>query len=232
MPVVKRSQTIFGGEPFVQQVYCDSNGNFTIQLPKPVWESYGKRMVTGRTLEVVEKEFANAVALYHASKTTFNKVLLYEFQANCFILSAADRGKILNMDANASEEESGLEGSCLHKLNDMSFCCGTGLSLRVGVYQETVRVNPNGTTQYSYQGLPSVLLPPGIQQGSEIGFCPRGGVQAHNRLEWTENRERFFARLALALEELIVNLIDLTDKPEQLALRADAGDLRIGSSTN
>jgi len=227
MPVVKTSRIVFGGEPFTQRISCDSKGRFNALLPEPVWESNGGSKVSGATLEEVEKRFAAAVSLYQASKTSVNKVILYRFSTTCRILSAGGRKRILAADVDDGDAVN-LSTECLHSRDDISFAEGTSLSLCAGVYAESARVNPDGTVKYSYKELPSALLPPGIRPGS--GSCKLCGVaasQAGNRLDWTEQRERFFARLAVALEDLIVNLIDLTEEPARLAAMADTGVLKL-----
>lgn len=224
MPQVKTSKIYVGGVMFVRKVRCNAAGVFHISLPADVAEFVGFAEVTGSSLREAETAFDAVIVRFTEARTETRRVILYEFKATCRVVEPDE--ELLAKFGSGEEEPLGYpDGAYCVRFarDDISFCDGTALALQCGVYVETVVTARDGSKRYRYKPEVSKYIPPGLcrlQSGSRTGPYNSPLV---NRLDWTEQRELFFAKLGLALEALICRLDQLTSDPGKLIELADKG---------
>jgi hypothetical protein len=200
MPVVKTDTFLFEGKDgprqFKRQVQCDTKGRFSINLPTEVAEVLGVGVACGRTMDDAFREWKDLLIKYKATQTASRKVILYTAAFTCYIWQG-DR--------------------VVENRNDVHFTRGgTAINVAALVCMEHVRTLPDGSKNYSYSPIEGHALPTGIMNRFPM---PRLAEPKPfpTLMEWTAEREEFFARIGRGMDALCLKLASITDDPNKLA---------------
>lgn len=204
MAKVKTERRTFNGAGFQFDYHCDSDGEFSCQLPPQVHQLLGVSRVVGRTLSEVENNVKKTIAEYDAATTTKRKVICYKFQASCRIKDS--------------------DGRLVLELKEVSFSSGCALSLGAAVYTEDHVARRGQHDQYNYKKEQSTIP---VSLSDRIDVRSWLSEPHANLLEWTPEREEFFRQMGLALEKLILKLHELTGDNEGLAQIAQTGNVKL-----
>lgn len=205
MPRVSRRQYPFEDQgDFFLVVNVSPKGIFSAKLPQRVTEILGYDKVTSDTNEDVLRKFTEAIEEYKSARTTTRKVIAYDF--NC-----------------AAKEFTANDGTD-HEYHEMGFVEGLGLSVWAVVCEESVRTMGDDKQRYDYEELPSSIPDVLRPQARNVNSHRE---QAEHIIDWTQDREDFFVRLAGIMQEMIARLKSF-EKPDKLIERIDSGRLLEG----
>jgi hypothetical protein len=198
MAKVSKTTWYVDGAPVVCEIHVDSSGEFSVKLPEPVASTLQKSRVSGQTLNAARRAWELALAEYANAKTTACKVILYHVGMSMDRLGRSD-----------------LQG----KFDTVSFSDGIALDLAVGVYEEKKRSLSTGFN-YSYTLLESSIP-------IELSLCNVGHRRGDRReewlLEWTPEREAWFAEFGKGYLALIDRLIGMFSSTKTLEAGIAAG---------
>lgn len=211
MPKVKSYNRPFEGAPFQVIINVDSGGQFSTRLPAPVAARLGFNVVTGKTLQGCESAYLKALEDYEKSSTNRETVILYDVQANTYIL-------------HPTEER------LLHKSDSIHFCHGAAIAVAAMVFNEVQITQADGTIQYDYEeGHGYALNRCSVAKRSDFRIRVDDHPYEH-RMPYSTEREQFFIKIAKAMDAVTLQLLQLSDRDKALAF-ADAGVLQIPQST-
>ncbi len=204
MAVVKTETIHFAGHgPWKMVVKVSPGGEFSIELPEWIIDTLrcpGK--VTGHTLHGVETAFRDRRKEYLNANTTISKVIVYK---------VLDRAKIIRDDR------------VVLRADNIVFGHGVGVTLGAMVCNEHEITKPDGKVVYRYEHLESTL-----PKAANVALPFE--EKAQFLLPWTEEREKFFLYVLTSLENLILQLNELTGDSDKLIDAIEAGHL-IGTGT-
>lgn len=189
------------GTVFKREIRVLKDGLFRIKLPPEVsGDLVIEPDVCAVTMSDAINQFDDRLEEYDKINTCTAKVILYEMKHTASVMR---------------------DGKCVLSSEEISFCEGTALNICVAVYEETVLTRADGTMYHQYKKIKS-LISSGLAPRSFDGLCGRGEVGT-NRIPWTLEREKFFADLGEAMENLILKIDRvMSDKQKVIAL-ADSG---------
>jgi len=205
MAVISKTIFFFGGEEYTRRIKCDARGIFTCNLPPCAMERLGFDNISAKTLDELERNWANAKKSYEESGTNRRKVIIYKVQSTARV----ERGKF---------EDDNYQ--LIFEAGDVAFCSGTAIDLACGVYEETEVSLAGGKKRYTYKPVDS-----SISRGLRFKEIDRYRENSRHEslMEWTPHREQFFAEIGMALEALIVKLSQFMSEPLALEQKIDAG---------
>ncbi|KKN09196.1 hypothetical protein LCGC14_1048910 [marine sediment metagenome] len=195
MGVAKTAKVYIQGVEFLTVVKVSREGKFTMALPEFVAEVIGQDVVEAQTLLEVEQRFHAAVAASAKANTVVKKVILYEVGLQALVQDA--EGKVL-VDQK------------------MSFIEGIGLSVWAEVVEERETTLPGGEKKYHYDRVGSSLRFPRPRYDTTSG-------RHEKQMDWTPEREAFFAHIGASMEQLILKLFEVCGTPQSLLDFIDAG---------
>lgn len=195
MGVAKTAKVWIQGVEFLTVVKVSREGKFTMALPEFVAKVIGQDVVEAQTLWEVEKHFHAAVEASAKANTVVKKVILYEVGLQALIQDAG--GKVL-VDRK------------------MSFIEGIGLSVWAEIVEERETTLPGGEKKYRYDKVGSSLRFPRPQYGTTHG-------RYEKQMDWTPEREAFFAHICASMEQLILKLSEVCGTIQSLQDFIDAG---------
>lgn len=223
MPVVKTEKIRHNGADFKKIIRIQQDGIFRITLPAAVSKDLAiPEEVKAKTQKEVEDLFDAILKEHTATKKSTKLVIYYSFKDTSYIWDKTE--------VEEDEEETDLDfrrryvddAELLRKTDDISFVSGTALMLYVAVFQQTATKLADGRVLYSYEHWKSTI-PRGFR-GGHIGEGPCDGTSLpETMMDWTPEREKFFAGLCIAMEDLIMKLAEITGDNAKLMLRADTG---------
>lgn len=194
MPKIKSEAIRIGGVSCLREVKVDSHGFFSAKFPSFMVDVVGKEAATGHSLTACLEMWQAKVLEYEKAKTVPSKVILYQFEANCFV-----------------------EGPDGIRLKQLSFSPGTGLALACGVYEE-LKITLERSTRYEYKELKS-SIPAGFSMRDAMNR--RGGENRwRTQVPWTPEREAWFLGLCNALIGLVRKLDAIANNGEKKLLEA------------
>lgn len=204
MPVVKTEKRYFAGEAVELKVKCNSDGEFSADLPAFCVSTLGYNIVKDKSLEVVIKKWTNAAVEYTDTKTKSEKVILYEVQASAYIWDFKGDKLIADFQDGGSHKE------------------GLSLTVFAVVANEFQLTKPDGKIRYRYEEV-ETDLPESMADFRHFDWRLHG-EQATGRLPWTKERQEFFAKIGRSMEQVILQLKQLSDPKRALEI-ADKGRL-------
>ena len=114
-------------------------------------------------------------------------------------------------------------GRVLFESKQISFAEGEALCLAVAVYTEYKIKLQDAKTRYRYEFCRSSIPYGADDRNLTERFNPEDADHDSCMVEWSPEREAFFASLVIALEGLIIKLHELTQDKKKLLLFADRG---------
>lgn len=208
MPVIRTEVGQHNGESWKKSYRVLRDGLWYINVPPAVARDMQLKDVTGKTMQEAEQKLRAVLAEHLTTKKTTCKVIYYQFEFSCYITKPA-----------IPDEEHDFQ--VVLASQDISFTTGTAVSLAAEVYEETVTLMADGRRLYNYEHIPA-KLPRGLRVGRMSG--PQREFERPERvIDWTPEREAFFAQIGLALNDLIAKLHQLSSKPAALLKMADSG---------
>lgn len=213
MPIINREETFFNGRKFHRIIKVNSAGQFSIGLPQEVAEREGKTCAAGMTRGQALAEYDAMLARYTESKTSTRRVILYSVEMTMSIV----RGD-----------------KCVFDRSDVAFTnseCVIGIA--AGNYIETKIITDKGT-EYIYKRdenkgnfYRSSIYPVRHDAFGRMNNLDRPHSCA---MDWTQEREDFFCRIGLALEQIALEL-DKLNSPEAVIKMIAAGGFKALPST-
>lgn len=207
MAVVSTRKKYFFGENFTQRINVRSDGTFYCKIPPKAAEILGcSDKISAETLVDLEREFDRCIDAAVNHDVQESKVILY-----CIALKGSIDGR--------------------PKFDEISFCSGLGLSLIAGVFKRLqYKVTKVGLST-KYELLKSSIPESAMTYGSsELGSGYT--IPEHDDdifcLEWTKEREKFFANAVSGLEDLILKLSECRQPDAILKLSSKKGKLLSG----
>lgn len=203
MPVVKTEQRHFGGQGVELKVKCNSDGEFSADLPAFAVATLGYNVVKAKSLGECIEKWNKAGSDFTDTNTKCEKVILYAVQANAYIWD--DKEDRLIKDFHDSHGQDGIS-----------------LSVIATVANEFQLTMPDGKVRYRYEELESDI-PHSMDDFRHFDWRLHGDQEKH-RLVWTKEREEFFAKIGRAMESVILQLKQLSDPKRALEI-VDTGKL-------
>ena len=207
MPVINTQKLHFERDEFIRKISVDKNGNFSCNLPPAVTALIGTEKCYGKTKNELEAAYERTIKEYESAQTVKRKVILFSIQLG---------GTICRGDA------------CVFKRDDVSFADGLAIDIAAEVFEECCVRATEGAPRYNYTRLESSI--PESLRGRRYDTWSTCGRQLSNQLEWTQERENFFAKLGLAMESIILEL-DKLETIDKLTAIADSGKFRMIGNT-
>lgn len=197
MPIVKTREQGIGGKLFKVQVRVLKDGLFHIKLPDYVAEALGYKEVEDKTMRGVEDKLHDTLKLYQESNTKVTRVICYD----------------IDITARIWDEE---REELLLDLDEVTFTEGMALQVYAEVFEEEKITGSDGSVRYHYksnQVMSNEQLPESIVSHSNYQYSPnRMMKKAEHCMDWTQQRFDFFARLAKAMEKLILDVHRIGDQ--------------------
>jgi hypothetical protein len=200
MGVIQTEKIYFDGLEFLKKTRCNADGKFRIKYPAAVARLLGDPTeAVADTKRGADSAFQERLYEFEQARSSTRKVILYEVKLN----SSIARDGILALSRK-----------------DIHFTNGYAISVWAGVFEEE-RVRRDGGDIYHYERV-DCSIPNGMVSG-----LPNFGLRAlndpkENLVEWTEEREAFFCRVAEVMETLALRLNEMTSEgAEKLAQIAD-----------
>jgi hypothetical protein len=221
MAVVKSWQTRFEDEKFVVRVrFSARSGRFAITLPEAIKRCMGEKEVGSDTLEGVEAEYQKTLKEYRASKTTERKVIVYKVEANAWVFRRRNGapGHIHDDDAEV-----------LFQAKDISFADGCGLTIYATVMMERTLTPTHGEPYISYADVEH-NLPRSLEGGDGRVADEFGSIDGVQVIDWTPERETWFAHIGRQLEDMVVNVCKTLGDPNKAVELMDSGRMLMGPS--
>lgn len=207
MAVISKQKVSFAGKPFLRVIKVDAKGEFSMDLPPALIErlQLQRSYVTAPSKEQVLKAYKDKCQEYHTAQTSTRKVILYSSEFSGYIVDQKTEQVLLNKHSHYGK--------------------GLSLDVGVGVYTETKVVNATGTASYDYTWVKSSIPYSVALRRVPTRMDPENfRSDDPHLLEWTQQREDFFASLARLLEALILKLHDMGEKREILAMVSNSRD--------
>ena len=152
----------------------------------------------------VLNRYQEALVEYEKTTSVTRKLIVYQFKCKAYIWHPTEERVIYKSSQGGSE---------------ISFCDGTAVGIAATVVEETEFTQSTGKPHYSYKVVAS-SLPKGMQKL----WTPVHGERVRVFMDWTQEREDFFARIGRGIEAVILQLATL-DNPKDAAMIADTGKL-------
>ena len=208
MAIISKEQIGFETGSFLRVIKVNSEGTFSIELPEPVKRTVGFGVVEAESKDAALRMFGEALKKHRESRSTKRKVILFHIERTAYVWR--NDKCVLNATGSGGGRT-------------VAFAKGVALAVAANVFEET-RIEMEGDkVRFNYDILPSTL-PKSMQEGREI--MPVAQLEARNKIDWTEERETFFARLGLAIENIILELEKL-DSPETVSALIEAGGFKM-----
>lgn len=219
-----KTETIrLNGKKWKKVIKIFKDGRFEISLPEEFRTVLGIEKISAETLDKVEKKFKDIRKEYEAAVTVSSKVILYEIEYTAYIFGTPAMAKVFRAEEPHDWDSMGRDSdvALIHQ-SDLHFANGTALSICCDVFEEFRTERPDGSILYRYEPVES-SLPAGItSQASHLHRNYRE-TREENLLEWTPEREKFFADLGHALDGLIMKLFLHFKTPGSVQEFADSG---------
>jgi hypothetical protein len=187
MPVVTTETIYFDGESYKLVYNVTSKGEFYLNIPPTMAHTLGiNRKITADNIAALRREWKQLHGQYLEASTTTTKVIAYKLEINATIYTGEDKSEaVINR-------------------NNMHFSDGIAVALGVGVFSKettTTGAKTNDNYTHLHSSIPESAQMNRLEywdiQNKEIGF-----------LEWTQEREDFFAKLVFAMENIVIKLND------------------------
>ena len=213
MPIVKKVSTCFADQPLQRITKFDpKSGDFSIALPDFAQGVLGMREVKAKTLAEVEDAWREAHETYRQCQSTKKRVIAYHWACN--------------LDVVSEPCDDDLGGRRVLFAKHITFAKYAQMHLSVAVYDETCTTLPDRTKRYRYDLVRDgdAALPCSIGfYGRDGGPNDYDGEQWRDQMDWTVERHAFFARMAIGLERMIMELDAAFTKDGMLEQIADGG---------
>lgn len=191
---------------FKLDVHVSADGTFKIALPEEVAKFSDVSKVEARTKNEVWSKAVDRIVAFLDSRTETRKVIL--FQSN---ISAS----IYAYDAEYPH------GKAVLKRSDISFAECAMLGFNADVLIETKRTTKD-RVEYDYKRAESSI--PDSCRFRHINYLnPNKLSERMHMLDWTQEREDFFANLCISFENLILKIDGLTKDKDVFASLVDNG---------
>ncbi len=211
MPVVSTEKTKFEGIDFTKVIKVDSDGEFSIELPPLLVKTLQLKdsKVRARTKDLVLGAFSDQCNAYRKAKTTTRKVILYRGEFSAHVMSADGKKALISV-------------------KDVSFSNGMALDIGVGVYDEIKVEHEDNYHSYRYNYVTSDI-PKALKIEDTSHVDPSDKRESDTQvLDWTKEREAFFANMGTLLQGLIIKLHDMSeDRKKFAALTNQPGGFKL-----
>lgn len=225
MPVVKTQMAYFAGKPFKKVYSVDAKtGQFYMKLPGELVRLLNiSDRVTADKLNELDRQWEALVRQYTSLQTTARKVIIYQYGATASIYEKSSKpAEPIDPEDEPNEHPSAWAPTIFER-DDISFVDGEALSLAVAVFTEHTVHLLDDKQRYRYEFCRSSIPYGAYARELTSRFNPTDADHDSSLIEWTPEREAFFASLVLALEGLIMKLHDLTSNKTKLLAAANRG---------
>lgn len=197
MAVIKSERVPFDGAMYELKINCDAKGVFYINLPPKLSESLGvPARLTASTLIEIQNKWNDLVGQFNGKKTSNRKVIIYKME--------------IEADFEIGDEHI--------QIRDWVEERGESLKLQVAVYnEEKIELDRRVVRNYHY--MPS-SIPTGVRLENERWLGRNDDVMV---IDWTPEREKFFADLVLAFERVLYGLSKVMGDKKKLVKFIDSG---------
>jgi len=196
---------------FVMKInYTTKRGCFYTKLPEELHGSIGKE-VTGETESETRQRFFDALKEYKEADVTEEKVIIYKIEMTASI----DNGK----DWKHPDYE------VVYKEDDLSFVEGIGISLFCDV---KIRKEYNTSKFLETEYFETEHTIPQSVTRCDGHFRIKIDKEC-NVIPWTQEREEFFRRTALALEKMVLNIDKFFSEQDKFLQLVDSGKFLLES---
>lgn len=198
MAVVSNTEVVFGKMRTMKIVkFSSKEGRFKIQLPAGARDTCGE-YVYGETLDEVNKAYDAASIMYLDASVKDEKVIVITFQGQCRI---EENGEIVF----ECDKGWGTDG-------------GVELELECEVFIKRTWTCPDGDSKDKY-----IETEHSISESAGFQYTPSPGGSGSIEVPWSEERERFFAELIMATQNIIRKLSEFTTDAKSVLKIADRG---------
>lgn len=202
MATIKKETIGFNGVAIIREVKCDRKGIFSINLPKDLWEKLGiNSHIQAKDLDTVLREWDSLVKQFDEAMTSRRKVIVYKLEVTARVYrEERPHQPILDKD-------------------EINFTHGLAMDFAAGVFEEE-HVKLKGRENKIYHRT-DTSIPYGSGRLNHVEYHGRD----YQIIDWSPEREEFFANVIGSFETLILRLHEFLgdEKPEKLLKLIDSG---------
>lgn len=198
MAIISKTEAVFGKMRTMKVVkFSSRERRFKIQLPVGAHNACGK-YVYGETLDEVNKAYKAASTTFLDSTMKEEKVIVIAFEGECRI-----------------EENEKIVFECDRGYGGHD---GINLELKCEVFIKQTWTCPDGDSVDKY-----IETEHSIPESSGYGWPSAPGGEGTIEVPWSKERERFFAELVMAIQNIIRKLSEFTTNAKSILKIADRG---------
>lgn len=204
MPVISKSKENCLGQQFTRVIKVNADGQFTSNVAPIITATLGVGEVSGASKSEMQRKYAELIERCENAVTTTRKVIVYKYKAHAYIMR---------------------DERCVLRRDDLSFAEGLGICLAAAVFEE---VTTNDLTSYNEieSSIPESALNCHLAYSTPCKHACNGHL-----IEWTEDREAFFAKICGAMEALALQMEALSDTSKVCELAEKGGLPMLASGT-
>lgn len=187
MPIINREKTTVPDGTknieWVREIAVGSSGTFSIKLPPHIGKALDRTDVYGQTKSEALKKWEEAIKDAQKSKAVVTRVIIYS----------------ANISANLPSLGEGKTRRSAVRKTQLGYNIGIGLAIHADVRDEVKTANGKGGFSFRYDRVDSTL-----PAYAGLAETPNNGDREYpDRMEWTLQRETFFAGILAGMERLV-----------------------------